>query len=226
MNKLSAGATGVACAAAGLAIGYPILARRHCLTWGATSEEAARGMPGDGILPTADLVTTRAVTIDATAEEIWPWLAQFGPGRGGAYTYDWIENLFGLDMHSADSILPQYQNLAVGDVLPLGTSGPRMRVAILDYPHALVFASEDHRWVWEFALYPAGTESTRLISRNRIAVPDAHVPERLFNLLVMEPGSLIMERKMLLGIKARAENRAHLPVVPMTKDLMEGSQIP
>lgn len=226
MNKLSAAVVGVTSAVAGLAIGYPIFARRRCLTWGATGDEVARAMPGDGLLAAPDLTTTRAITIDATAEEIWPWLVQLGPGRGGAYTYDWIENLFGLDMHSADAILPQFQQLAVGDVLPLGKSGPRMRVAILDRPHALVFASEDHRWVWEFVLYPTATESTRLVSRNRIAAPGAALPKRLFDMLVMEPGSLVMERKMMLGIKQRAERRDPLPALPVTKDLVGGSQIP
>ncbi|WP_067822137.1 hypothetical protein [Nocardia inohanensis] len=218
MKKLTAGVIGVASAVAGLAAGYPILARTRCLTWGATAEEAGRALPGDGLLPTPQVMSTRAVTIEATAEKIWPWLVQIGPGRGGAYTYDWIEQLFGLDMHSADDVLPQFQNLAVGDVMPLGESGPRMRVAILDRPHSLVFASEDHNWVWEFVLEPvAATESTRLISRNRIAQPGAAWPARLFSMLVMEPGSLLMERKMLLGIKERAERRDALPVV--TKDL-------
>ncbi|MBF6235457.1 SRPBCC family protein, partial [Nocardia farcinica] len=83
--------------------------------WGATATEAAAPMPGDELLAAPDLMTTRAVTIAAEPAAIWPWLVQFGPGRGGAYTYDWIENLFGLNMHSADHILPQFQHVSVGD---------------------------------------------------------------------------------------------------------------
>ncbi|MFJ9365833.1 SRPBCC family protein [Nocardia sp. NPDC101769] len=195
---------GVASALTGLAAGYRLFARTKCVTWGSTAEEVGRTMPGDDLLAEAGTVTTRAITVAATPEQIWPWLVQMGPGRAGAYTYDWIEHLLGLDMHSADQILPQYQQLAVDDVLPMGKSGPAMRVAVLDRPRALVLASTDHHWVWAFGLYPT-VEGTRLISRNRIALPDAGLLQRLFYMLIMEPGSLIMEAKMLQGIKERAE---------------------
>ena len=135
---------------------------------------------------------------------MWPWLVQMGSGRGGVYTYDWIENLFGLGMHSADEILPQFQDLKLGDEFPLGPGRPKMRVEVLEPERALAFRFEDQNWVWTFALFPSGGR-TRLLSRNRIATPHASAPTRLFNLLVMEPGSLVMERKMLLGIKERAE---------------------
>ena len=196
-----------ALAAAGGAVAYPVFFRRRCLNWGATSDEASGKLPGDDLLPDADLVSTRAVTIEAPPGAIWPWLVQMGSGRGGAYTYDWIENLLGLDMHSADAILPQFQDLEVGDELPLGPSRPVMRVEVCDPERALVVRIADGNWVWIFAL---ATEDgrTRLISRNRITTPAAPPPARVFNLLVMEPGSLIMERKMLLGIKRRAERLA------------------
>ncbi|MGC5015705.1 hypothetical protein ACLQ2R_33500 [Streptosporangium sp. DT93] len=155
------------------------------------------------------MVATRAVTVDAPPGAIWPWLVQMGSGRGGAYTYDWIENLFGLNMHSADEILPQFQGLKADDVLPLGATGPRMRAQVVEAQQALVFQSEDGNWVWAFILRPEG-ETTRLISRNRIAAPDAGPLGRLVTLLIMEPGSLIMERKMLLGIKERAERLARI----------------
>ncbi|WP_067537079.1 hypothetical protein [Nocardia crassostreae] len=205
MRKITAGAVGIASAAVGLMAGYPLLARRKCLTWGASADEVARAMPGDGLLGAPDVVTTRAITVAADPERIWPWLVQLGPGRGGAYTYDWIENLFGLNMHSADRILPEFQHLAVGDVMPMGDDGPRMRVAILDPGgHSLVFASEDHHWTWAFGLYPT-TGGTRLVSRNRISTEGMSWPARLGFTMVMEPGSLVMEAKMLQGIKARAE---------------------
>src|SRR4051812_34115142 len=134
-----AGAIVTTATATAAAITYPVLFRRWCLTWGATAQEATDEMPGDDLLPDADLLATRAITIDAPPEAIWPWLVQMGSGRGGAYTYDWIENLLGLNMHSAGKILPQYQDLKAGDVLPLGSSGPRLRVAVLRPAHALVF---------------------------------------------------------------------------------------
>jgi hypothetical protein len=186
---------------------YPLLWRRRCLTWGATDVEAASEMPGDRMLPSADVVTTRAITIQAAPEAIWPWLVQMGPHRGGAYTYDWIENLLGLKMHSADRIMPELQGLKVGDLIPLGKSGPRMRVEIMEPDSALVLHSEDGAWVWEFGLYPQ-TDGTRLVSRNRIAGSRQNVATEAFSMFVMEPGSLVMERGMLLGIKERAERLA------------------
>jgi hypothetical protein len=198
---------GAAVAAGGLAASYPLVFRRWCLTWGAQPDEVSRELPGDGLLPAADIVSTRAVTIDAPPAAIWPWLVQMGSGRGGAYTYDWIENLFGLGMHSADRILPQFQDLKAGDEFRLGPNRPMMRIEVLDPERVLAMRFADGNWVWIFALFPAGA-STRLLSRNRIAAPGAAALTRLFNLLVMEPGSLVMERKMLLGIKNRAERLA------------------
>ncbi len=178
--------------------------RTWCLTWGAADDEVTRTLPGDELLTDPDLVSTRAISINAPASDVWPWLAQMGPERGGLYTYDWIENLFGLNMHSADAILKEFQDVKIGDTHALGKSGPVLRVAAVEPEHALVVRSDDGNWVWAFCLVPDGAR-TRLISRNRIATPGASWPARAFSMYVMEPGSLIMERKMLLGIKQRAE---------------------
>jgi hypothetical protein len=196
-------------ALAGAAAAYLLLLRERCLTWGARPEEVSREMPGDELIPDPDTLATRAITIDAPPTALWPWLVQMGSGRGGAYTYDWIENLFGLGMHSADEILPEFQGLAEGDVLPMGRSGPGMRVEILQPERFLTFRFETGTWVWIFGLYPEDG-STRLVSRNRLSAPQAGVFGRLFNTLLMEPGSLVMERKMLIGIKERAERLAGL----------------
>jgi hypothetical protein len=180
--------------------------RERTLNWGATAEEAARSLPGDELLAEADIVATRAITIGAPPSAVWPWLVQMGPGRAGAYTYDWIENLFGLNMHSADRIHPEWQHLEVGEVLRSGEGKPGMRVEILEPERALVNRSEAGDWVWAFVLVPENG-STRLISRNRISMKGAAAGQRL-GMLVMEPGSLVMERKMLRGIKERAERAA------------------
>ena len=190
--------------AAGLEVATYPRWRKWCLTWGATDDEPDKPLPGDELLADPAIVTTRAVWVNASPEAIWPWLVQMGPGRGGAYTYDWIENLFGLGMHSADKILPEFQELKVGDAQRLGARGPVLRVAVLEPPRSLVLRSDDELWVWAFALVPAD-EGIRLISRNRIAAPGSSAMTRLLYEYVMEPGSLIMERKMLLGIKQRAE---------------------
>ncbi|WIN00127.1 SRPBCC family protein [Actinoplanes oblitus] len=200
----------------GLAVTASPWARRRFLTWGATAEEAGGTLPGDDLLPDAGLVSTRAITIGAAPSVVWPWLVQMGSGRGGAYTYDWIENLFGLDMHSADEILPQFQHLVVGDTLPLGSGGPAMRVEIAEPERTLVFRSADGAWVWIFELRAAGS-TTRLISRNRICLPGASRVKSLLYDIVMAPGSLIMERKMLHGIKARAE-RINGSAEPATRE--------
>ena len=173
------------------------------LTWGATSEEAASRLPGDELLEDVDRVSTRAITIGAPEASVWPWLAQMGPSpRGGAYTYDWIENLLGLDMHSVDHILPEFQHPEVGDTIALGSN--RMRLERVEPGHVLAWRSEDGNWVWTFVLQ-AHDGTTRLISRNRFRLPT--IAARI-GMLPMEPGSLLMERKMLLGIKERAERLA------------------
>jgi hypothetical protein len=187
-----------ACLAA-LAALYALM-RRPILTWGATTEEAGSRLPGDEVLEEADGVSTRAITIDAPAPAVWPWLAQMGPSpRGGAYTYDWIENLLGLDMHSVDRVLPEFQHPEVGDTIGLGSN--RMRIERVEPGRMLVWRSEDGNWVWTFVLEESDG-NTRLISRNRFRLPT--LAARI-GMLPMEPGSLLMERRMLRGIKARAE---------------------
>ena len=193
-----------------VASAYRRYLRDWVLTWGATAEEAARRLPGDDLLEPADIVATRAIGIGAPPSAVWPWLVQMGPGRAGAYSYDWIENLFGLNMHSADEIHWEWQNLKIGDVLHSREERPGMRVEILDAERTFTTRSEAGDWVWTFVLVPENG-STRLISRNRIAMTGAVAGQRL-GMLVMEPGSLVMERKMLRGIKRRAERfRLGLP---------------
>jgi hypothetical protein len=186
-----------------IGLGYWRGLRGSVLTWGATDEEATARLPGDDLLEDADGVATRAIAITAPASAVWPWLAQMGPSpRGGAYTYDWIENLLGLNMHSADRVLPEFQHPEIGDTIGYGTN--RMRVEVVDPEHAFVWRSEDGNWVWSFVLREE-QGVTRLISRNRFRLPT--LPARA-GMLLMEPASLVMERKMLLGIKERAERLA------------------
>jgi hypothetical protein len=182
-----------------LSVLYPLL-RRPILTWGATSEEAVSRLPGDELLEDANGVSTRAITIEAPAASVWPWLAQMGPSpRGGASTYDWIENLLGLDMHSVDRVLAEFQHPEVGHTISLGPN--QMRLERIEPQHLLAWRSEDGNWVWTFVLDEQDS-ITRLISRNRFRLPT--LTARI-GMLPMEPGSLVMERKMLRGIKERAE---------------------
>jgi hypothetical protein len=185
------------------AAAYAALLREPILTWGATSEEARGALPGDELLSEPDGQATRAIWIDAPASAVWPWLAQMGPApRGGAYTYDWIENLLGLDMHSADRVLPEFQHPRVGDEIGYGPN--RMRAERVEPEALLAMRSSDGNWLWSFVLREQDGR-TRLISRNRFRLP--RLRDRI-GMLPMEPGSLVMERKMLIGIKRRAERLA------------------
>ena len=188
---------------AAAALVYRSLLRRRIMNWGATDAEVDARLPGDELLEHADGVATRAITVDAAASAVWPWIAQMGPlPRGGAYTYDWIENLLGLDMHSADRVLPDYQHPRVGDTLGYGKN--RMRFERVEPRRVLATRSEDGNWVWSFVLEEQDGK-TRLISRNRFRLPS--LTARI-GMLPMEPASLVMERKMLHGIKQRAERLA------------------
>ena len=190
-------AAGLVAACASL---YRRVIRRHILTWGATPAEAGARLPGDELLEHADGVSTRAITVDAPTRAVWPWIAQMGPSpRGGAYTYDWIENLLGLDMHSVDEVLPAYQHPQVGDTLGFGKN--RMRFERVEPERVLAMRSDDGNWVWSFVLEERD-ETTRLISRNRFRLPS---PAAKLGMVPLEPASLVMERKMLRGIKKRAE---------------------
>jgi hypothetical protein len=181
-------------------LAYVAFGRRRVLNWGATETEASARMPGDELLESADGTSTRAIAVAAPPTAVWPWLAQMGPApRGGAYTYDWIENLLGLHMHSTDRVLAEFQNPQVGDEISFGSN--RMRLERVEPRRVLAWRSWDGNWVWTFLLAEhAG--GTRLISRNRfrLAGRGARIA-----MLAMEPASLVMERKMLSGIKQRAE---------------------
>jgi hypothetical protein len=204
--KLRIVAVAIAAALAGL---YTRVLRKSILKWGATDKEASARLPGDELLEDADGISTRAIDIDAPPGAVWPWLAQMGPSpRGGAYTYDWIENLLGLNMHSTGRVLPQFQRPQVGDTFSLGSN--RMRMDRVESERVLAWRSADGNWVWTFVLEPRDG-GTRLISRNRFRLP-ALVAR--IAMLPMEAGSLVMERKMLRGIKQRAERLAATSVPP------------
>lgn len=183
------------------AIAYARIGRPWVLTWGATPDEANRPLPGDALLDDVAVQTTRAITIEAPPGAIWPWLLQMGPRpRAGVYTYDWIERAFGLDIENSDRIMPEHQHLDPGDEWQLNKS-TSIVVRAVQPGRAIVLQWQPARSTWTFALEPQGAR-TRLISRNRLPYSGlAFWPMAL----VMEPASLLMERKMLLGIKQRAE---------------------
>jgi hypothetical protein len=182
---------------------YPI--RRWMNRWGAAPSDLARVMAGDSLLPDPMYSFTTAIAVNATPEHIWPWLVQIGYQRGGLYSYDWLDRLFGfLDRPSATRILPEFQSLAVGDTIPMG-QGPSWPVAVVEPRRALVLDMRNLSnvdWVWQFGLYPIDQTRTQFVSRS--CVRAQNIWARLLT-YVIEPAGFVMTRRMLLGIKQRAE---------------------
>jgi hypothetical protein len=166
-------------------------------------------MLGDDQVTLPSYDATLGVTINAAPAAIWPWLVQMGYRRGGLYSYDWLDRLFGyLDAPSAERILPEWQTLAVGDNIPVGRGGAFPVKAIEPF-RSLVLGGYDRdvEWSWELALVPVGAGRTRLVSRNRVWIRRSF--RTAFMRVFMGPVALVMTRKMLLGIKRRAESLPH-----------------
>ena len=116
---------------------YTLAVRPWQLGWGATDDERGSSLAGDDLIPKPDLIATRAITVHAVADQVWPWIAQLGQGRGGFYSYDALENLVGCDIHSADRLVPEWQDVEVGD---RSSSLPEvgLAVAVVEPGRALV----------------------------------------------------------------------------------------
>jgi len=172
--------------------------------WGVQPVELSRTLPGDDLVPAPDYRADLAVTIDAGPGDIWPWLAQMGYRRGGLYSYDWLDRVFGiLDAPSADVILPQWQDLRAGDEIPLGR-GPTFPVVEAEPDHHLLLGdTTGGMWSWLLYLDPLPDGRTRLISRNLARFP-GFVGGAMLRLW-LEPAAFIMTRRMLLNLKDRAE---------------------
>jgi len=183
-----------------LLLAYRSAGRPWHSRWGATDEEVTRPMPGDELLEDASS-RTRAITIDAPPEQVWPWLVQLGYGRAGWYSYDWIDN---DGRPSASRVVPELQRLEPGDqILMVPGMGPRVLAV---EPNRYLLAGDVEGGSWCLALYPLGDGRTRLVSRWRARWPVTLAT--VFWVLVSDPGAFVMERRMLLGIKRRAERAA------------------
>lgn len=182
---------------------YALLVRPWHLRWGATDEEVKMSLPGDELVEQPKLNATHALTINAPVGSVWRWLVQIGQKRGGFYSYTWLENLVGCQMRNADQIVPEWQDLKVGDHVWLHPKAPPLKVLTIEPQRAIVLENS-----WTFFLRPIDEQTTRLIIRGRGEFnPD--LKNALLNFLlwrvVFEPAHFIMERKMMLGIKERAE---------------------
>lgn len=197
----------------GVVTAYIYKIRPWHLRWGATDQEISESLPGDKVKPDAEVQTTHAITINAPAAVVWKWLVQIGQGRGGFYSYDWLENLFGLDIKNAQEIVSDWQELKVGDFVRSAHAewfGGKYKditgwyVMQMEKNRALVLRDEIEQGSWAFILKPIGENQTRLIARIRGNKP-TNLTMKLFNFGIFEPAHFIMERKMLLTLKQRAE---------------------
>lgn len=199
--------------------GTPLVRPWH-MRWGATDAEVSAAMPGDDIVPRALFNATRAITIDAPPQEVWPWIAQLGYRRGGFYTYDLVDN---AGERSADRIIDEYQHIRVGDLIPMFHESHGLAIAYaidsfevnewmfwVHRPHTS--EEPDSTWSWRLAQLPAG--GTRLVTRMKQDYRWRTPRLAMFNLILMEFGDFAMERRMLRGIKARAERMSARQAVP------------
>jgi hypothetical protein len=174
---------------------YVLAIRPWHLRWGAEPEDERRELPGDELLPEDGTRILHAVTINAPVEKVWPWLAQLGQDRGGFYSYEWLENLAGCEMKNADRIHAEWQHRELGETVHLHPAGG-LRVSVFEPGRALGLEG------WgTFALEPLGSDRTRLIARGGMPRGVGAVAYGL----LMEIPHFVMERRMLLGIKERAE---------------------
>ncbi len=196
-------------------------ARHRFLRWGASGAEAAMPLPGDDVVDHPRTTSTRAIEIAADAEDVWPWLAQMGQGRGGLYSYEWLENLAGCRMVNADEVIPELQDVRVGDQIRLVPPGYQVDlafdVAIVDPNRALVLRAPGTREEafakglaypsWAFVIRPVEPGRVRLVVRWRSDFRPSPMGY-LMSKYGIEPVHFVMERKMLKGIKRRAERWA------------------
>lgn len=175
--------------------------RRYITTWGATASEQASAIAGVEFLRGPKIASTHALTIGRPAEKIWPWLVQMGEGRGGLYSYAWLERLVGCDIHNASHILPELQNLRAGDAISLHAKAPKLKVTVLEKSDTLALQG------WIFHLQPIGKRQTRLLSR----VYTEQIPGsgRVYNFMMsswfFDLVRFVMSRKQLLNIKRLCE---------------------
>jgi hypothetical protein len=203
-REFLAGLRDVACDLPAL-VTAPLYRRWH-LRWGATSAEVAGSMPGDALLPRAQFRATRAITIGAPPEAVWPWLVQVGCLRAGFYSNDLLDN---LGHPSATTVVPGLQHLQVGQWVPMSPAAtPTERTALqvhsFEVNQWLLWTKPDSTWAWR--LRAAGDGGTRLVTRIHAVYDWQHPLMALLGVLLMEFGDFAMLRKMLRGIKARAES--------------------
>jgi hypothetical protein len=200
-----------------LSLASPFL-RRERSHWGLDTARAARALPGDDRVAEPRWSWTHAVEIEASAETVWPWVAQIGATRGGFYSYQWLENLVGCDVRNAEVVHPEWA-AKLGDDFFIHPNAPALKVAAIEPGRwFLVYGAPDAAerarggaWVaasWLFLVEPLSAQRCRFISRYRVAYSDDLATRLSFGSAFLEPIGFVMDRRMLLGVKARSEARA------------------
>jgi hypothetical protein len=183
------------------------LFRRWHLRWGATPYEVGSALPGDDLLPEAQFRCTRAITIQAPPVLVWPWLVQVGCLRAGFYSNDLLDN---LGHPSARDLVPELQQLEVGQWIPMSPTAPSdvtaLRVEAFEVNRWLLWRKPDSTWVWR--LTNTGDGTTRLVTRVHATYDWRRPLTALLGVVLMEFGDFAMMRRMLHGIKDRAETLA------------------
>ncbi len=180
----------------------PLYRRRH-QRWGASDEEVSSLMPGDELVPRASFTATRAVTILAPPEQVWPWIVQIGYRRAGFYTYSLLDN---GGYESADRVLPEFQRLTVGDWVPMAkkvSTTTAFKVKAFSAPEWLLWEKPDSTWAWR--LIRLDRQKTRLVTRLKQRYMWKSPAMALFTMILLEFGDFPMMRRELTRIKARAE---------------------
>lgn len=195
----------------GVAAGYSAavaLLRPWWVRWGASDAEVRGVLPADDYYPGMLPSSTRAITIDAPVEVVWPWLVQIGQDRAGFYSYDWLERIFGDHIHNAETIHPEWQELEPGDLVrsiqdePYHSDWAELgwRVLAVEPEHFIALEG------WgQMVIEPLGDDRTRMYIRTHGRFASRWL--RMFWALFGDPAHFIMERGMLLGIKRRAEQQ-------------------
>jgi hypothetical protein len=196
----------------------PCFRRRH-LRWGATDAEVAAVMPGDAQLSQAAYRATRAISIDAPPETVWAWLVQVGADRAGWYSDDLLDH---AGLPSAQDIVPAWQETAVGDVVTMSRRTPApegsyFTVRAFDVPWWLLWTKADSTWSWR--LWPDG-DGTRLVTRIQARYDWRHPGSAMVGLLLMELGDFAMMRRMLRGVRDRA-NASRMGPSPRAPEVAE-----
>jgi hypothetical protein len=183
----------------------PLFRRRH-LRWGATPVEVATPLPGDDVMLGAQYKSTRAIDIDAAPEAVWPWLVQVGCLRAGWYSNDLLDN---LAYPSATVIVPELQHIEVGGWVPMSPK-PSVRSGLkvdsFEANRWLLWTTPDSTWAWQLTPTEHGT---RLVARINARYDWRHPQWAVLGILMMEFGDFAMLRRMLRGIKSRAEALEH-----------------